>query len=201
MAKKENPNEIKYISLNTALIIGLVCLIAGFLGGVVYSTYKAGPGTSVQQGSFPPQVSSGPKTTPQQTSQILTLEESVSDNPKDFESWVKLGNLYFDTDNYQRAINAYNRYLELKPDNPNVWTDLGVMYRRSGQPADAVAAFDRAISLDPKHETALFNKGIVLLHDLGNREAAVKAWEKLAEINPSFKSPGGQSILDLIKNE
>lgn len=198
---KEEKNEVKYVSINTMMIAAIVCLVAGFLGGVVYSTYKSGSGMTGQSGAYATQPAGGPGITTQQRSQIFTLEKSVSENPNNVDAWMQLGNLYFDTNNFQKSIDSYKKYLAVKPDNPNVWTDLGVMYRRSGSPQEALAAFDKAIELDPRHEQPRFNKGIVLLHDLQDSEAAVRVWKELAEINPSFKAPGGQAIQEFIKKQ
>jgi tetratricopeptide (TPR) repeat protein len=72
------------------------------------------------------------------------------------------------------------------------------MYRRAGRPEDAVREFDRAIAIDPKLENPRFNKGVVLLHDLNDREGAIRAWEGLLNINPLAKAPNGQSVDELI---
>ncbi|HMK66794.1 MAG TPA: tetratricopeptide repeat protein, partial [Thermodesulfobacteriota bacterium] len=127
------------------------------------------------------------------------LEKKTIENPSDIDSWTKLGDLYFDSNNYDKAINAYNKSLKLKPDNPDVLTDLGVMYQRMGNPDSAIKSFDKAIEINPRHETSRFNKGIVLLHDLNDREAALKAWEELLKINPDAKTSGGQLVSDLVK--
>lgn len=82
-------------------------------------------------------------------------------------------------DKFEKAISAYTKSLELHPENPDVWTDLGVMYRRSDQPVEAIKAFDKAIGIDPKHEASHLNKGIVLMHDLYDREGAIQVWEAL----------------------
>ena len=107
--------------------------------------------------------------------------------------------MYFDTGNYQKAITAYTRSLALNPNDANVETDLGVMYRRSGQPNKAIEEFDRAAKIDPKHETALFNKGIVLMHDLNDLDGAIQAWEELLKRNPAATSPSGQPVKDLVE--
>jgi tetratricopeptide (TPR) repeat protein len=87
----------------------------------------------------------------------------------------------------------------LNPNNADVTTDLGVMYRRTGQPQKAIEAFDKAAKIDPGHETALFNKGIVLMHDLNDLERAVKAWEELVKRNPAATSPTGQPVKNLVE--
>ena len=87
----------------------------------------------------------------------------------------------------------------LKPNNANVQTDLGVMYRKAGQPKEAIEAFEKAVRIDPKHEIARFNKGIVLLHDLNDREGALKVWQDLVNINPAAMTPSGKPLAELIK--
>jgi tetratricopeptide (TPR) repeat protein len=74
------------------------------------------------------------------------------------------------------------------------------MYRRSGQARKAVEKFDKAVAVDPNHETARFNKGIVLMHDLGDRDGAVRAWEELLEINPLAMAGNNQSIDQMVKH-
>ena len=76
---------------------------------------------------------------------------------------------------------------------------MGVMYRRNKQPREAIKAFDQAMAIDPKHEISRMNKGIVLLHDLNDREGAIQAWEELVHINPLAMSPTGRSVDELIQ--
>ena len=194
--KKVKEVEVKYITLNTALIIGLVTLIVGFILGNVYSLYKSG-----SMGSRPiTPAGSSQALTMDQSGRMLALEREVENNPKNLAAWLELGNLYFDTGKFQDAIQAYSRYLNLNPNNANVWTDLGVMYRRNGNHDEAISSFEKAIEFDPKHEQARFNKGIVLFYDLGNRDAAMKAWQELIEINPNFRTTSGQTIKEFMEN-
>jgi tetratricopeptide (TPR) repeat protein len=76
---------------------------------------------------------------------------------------------------------------------------MGVMYRRNGNPREAIKAFEKAIETDPKHEVALMNKGIVLLHDLQDADGAIEAWEELLEINPVAMAPTGQSVDEMVQ--
>jgi tetratricopeptide (TPR) repeat protein len=74
------------------------------------------------------------------------------------------------------------------------------MFRRSGQPSKAVEKFEQAIAVDPNHETALLNKGIVLVHDLKDRNGAIRTWEKLLKINPVAMAGKNQSVDHLVKH-
>lgn len=181
------------------LLIGLGCLIIGFLSGIVFSIYKtpAGAGAGKVTASQP-EAQAG-KLTAEQSQMLLQLELEVQRNPQNIEAWTNLGHLYFDSDQADKAITAYNKSLALAPNNPDVLTDLGVMYRRAGNPQQAIASFDKAIQANAKHETARFNKGIVLLYDLKDQPGAVAAWQGLVSINPMATAPNGQLISEMLK--
>ena len=85
-------------------------------------------------------------------------------------AWSQLGHLYFDTGQLAPAIEAYRSSLGLDSRQPDVWTDLGVMYRRNGEPQKAIECFDQALNINQHHEIALFNKGVVLMHDLERQQ-------------------------------
>jgi tetratricopeptide (TPR) repeat protein len=193
--KKVKEVEVKYVTLNTALIIGLVGLIIGFIAGNVYSLYKSGSLGSRQANI----ASSSQAVSMDQSGRMLALEREVEKNPDSLVAWLELGNIYFDTHKYKDAIQAYTEYLRLNPNNPDVWTDLGVMHRRSGNPIEAISSFNKAIELNPQHEQAHFNKGIVQFYDLGDREAANQTWQALIQINPNFRTTSGQTIKEFVE--
>ena len=128
------------------------------------------------------------------------LEAETAKHPDNLQAWIQLGNLYFDNGFYEKAVIAYEKAVELDPRNPDVLTDIGVVYRRTSRPHKAVQFFDRAIAVDPSHETSRFNKGIVLMHDLQDRDGALKAWEALLAINPVFVAPNGQSLDAILRH-
>jgi len=197
--KKQEKVEVQYIKQNTAMSIALVCLVVGFLGGIIYSTYKSGTGGMTSPGRVSAPQPAAPTMTPQQSQRILALEKVVSAEPGNQNAWLELGNLYFDSGNNQGAIRSYLKYLEMDPDNPNVLTDLGVMYRRNGQYQEALTSFEKAMAADPRHQQSRFNKGVVLMQDLGRAEEATQVWQELTELNPDFQMPSGQRLTDVLE--
>ena len=180
------------VKKETTLLIVFISLVIGFIGGVVFSAYKLDSNTSL------------PDAMPQRHDHagdphIAELEETVAKDPKNTEAWIELGNLYFDAQQLDKAIQAYEAAVKLQPENANVWTDLGVMYRRKGDTKQALAAFNKAQAVDPRHEISLFNAGVVLMHDLHQPQEAKAVWKKLIELNPSAKTPSGQSVKDLVE--
>ena len=180
------------LGAETLITVAVVCFAAGyvlsaFLGGFSLWTDRSEVRQSPIQG-----VSIRPDW-------ISDLEERVAADPENFEAWTELGNAFFDSDQYQKAIDAYQKSLAISPDNPNVITDMGIMYRRSGSPGRATEAFDRAIEVDPFHQFALYNKGLVLLHDLNDQTGAIEAWEALVSVSPGFRTPEGRVVADMLR--
>ena len=198
MAKKSKQvEEGQYVRKETLYMVSLLCLALGFFGGVLFGMFNSDsplPG----QSAAPVQSSPVPQSNIDLSSNISMLENAVATQPDNVNAWIELGNNYFDTNQYEKSIQAYNKALALNPNNANVWTDMGVMYRRSGQPQEALRAFNKAIEADPKHETSRFNKGIVLLHDLKDIQGAIQAWEGLMKVNPVAMAPNGQSVDQLV---
>jgi tetratricopeptide (TPR) repeat protein len=117
--------------------------------------------------------------------QIAALQAQLAKDPKNVQAWTQLGNDYFDMNQPQKAIDAYQHALELQPKNPDVLTDQGVMYRAVGQYDKAVANFNKASELDPRHVQSLFNLGIVYAYDLKQTQKAIDAWSKVVQLQPN----------------
>jgi cytochrome c-type biogenesis protein CcmH/NrfG len=204
--KKVEQVEVEYVKKTTALMIAVICLILGFGIGMIFSNLSNPNRGAVRQSvAQQPTPQANQPSQPQQSAQdvqklnqIMNLKQMLTSNPKDAQSWAMLGHAYFDLNRYDEAIDAYRKHLEINPDNPNVWTDMGIMYRRKKMPQDAIKCFNEAIKKDPGHEQSRFNKGIVLMFDLMNKEEAVKSWQDLLKVNPNAKAPDGRPVSEII---
>ena len=190
--KNAKTSKISGIKKETALLYIFIALIVGFIGGVIFSAYKLESDANVPN-AMPPQRDHAAD------AHITELQKQVAKDPNNVAAWIELGNLFFDAQQNEKAIQAYETALKIKPDNADVWTDLGVMYRKKGDAQKALEAFQKAYSLNPKHEISLFNAGVVLMHDLNKPKEAREMWEKLLKLNPSAKTPSGQSIRELLE--
>jgi cytochrome c-type biogenesis protein CcmH/NrfG len=191
-------DERKGISKAAAGIIAVLAFAAGLFVGVVVSNESRQERVSPSPVAEP-SVPSGQQIPADMANHIAHLEAEAAKQPDDAGTWIKLGNAYFDTNQAEKAIRAYERALEIAPGNADVLTDLGVMYRAAGQPAKAVEQFDKAIAANPAHQIARLNKGVVLLHDLKQREKAIQAWEDLLALNPGAVAPGGKPVAELVR--
>ncbi|CAG35973.1 tetratricopeptide repeat protein [Desulfotalea psychrophila] len=167
--------------------------ICGFISGVGISVYKLQPQLSNKQ------IPSTAKIPAINHEQLHKLEELVKDKPEDLDSWIQLSHMYFDSNQHKKAIAAYKKSILLKPNDAALWTDLGVMYRRNEQAQKAIDSFNKAIAINPKHETALFNRGIVLLYDLNQRQQAIASFEELLRVNPEAQSSNGGKVSEFVE--
>ncbi len=126
-----------------------------------------------------------PSISPETEKQISHLRSILKDDPKNLKALTELGNIYFDADQFDPAIQAYSKALEIDPNNPDILTDMGIMFRRKGDPDRAIAEFKKAAAIDPKHVNSRYNLGVVLLHDKGDVKGAIQAWEDFLKVEPT----------------
>ncbi len=119
--------------------------------------------------------------------QVSAKLERLKADPANAGLLTELGNLYYDNQQYPRAIDYYNRVLLLQPANTNVRTDLGTAYWYLGDADAAISAFNKSLSIDPTKVDTLFNLGIVQLNGKNDSAAAIAAWQKLLANNPSYE--------------
>lgn len=126
---------------------------------------------------------------------MKVLEEQVAQNPKDPSLRIQLANVYYDSGQWQKAVEGYQKALELDPKNVGARTDLGTAYFNLGRSQDALREYGKSIELDPNHQPTMFNTIIVYMQGTGDVSAAQAAWDRLHRINPSY--PG----LDRLKGQ
>jgi tetratricopeptide (TPR) repeat protein len=123
---------------------------------------------------------------------IKTLEEQAARNPKDPVLRLKLANYLYDLQQWQRAVEWYQRVLELEPKNVDARTDLGTAYFHLGRPREALQEYRKSLAIDPTHQPTMFNSIVVNLDGLHNVVAAQQAWDGLRKLNPGY--PGLDSL-------
>jgi len=190
MMRSARESVVRNVSLQLVMVLSVFIFFAGAIAGILFCAHL---------GHDKAVILSGVPRNGGISSQIERLENEVATNPDNVKSWTQLGNFYFDSDQYEKAIDAYQKSLSLEPNSPDVWTDLGIMYRRTEQPFKAIEAFDKATRIDQNYEASRLNKGVVLMYDLADREGAIRVWKNLLEVNPHAVAPGGGYLTEVIK--
>jgi hypothetical protein len=165
--------------------LAVIALVAFFVYTEVRRDHvEARPAPQQMPATPPPQA---PRT------DIAPLERAVAANPRDPAALLSLANGLQDNGAYRRAIDAYERYLAIKPENPDARVDMAVCYFELGR-ADSVRGtalletarreMELALKKTPGHQPAAFNLGIVAL-TMGDLEISNRWFRKAVELNPS----------------
>ena len=170
------------------VLIVVVALVVGLLGGYLIFNI-AGNKSQLPDNVAIPQGAGSPT---DYQRRIVEAEKIVAKDPNNAQVWNQLANDYFDTDQPQKAVNAYSKVIELDPKNVNAITDQGIMYRKIGWYDKAIANFEKAQIIDPKHLQSLYNLGVVYMADLKQPDKAREIWTKYLQFDST--SPTAQQI-------
>lgn len=94
-----------------------------------------------------------------------------------------LGDSYFKAGEYEKAIEAYNNYLKLKPKHVKTIYNRGRCYQELGKFNKAMEDFDKVIKLDAYNENALLSIGQEFYRK-GEYKSASFYSEKVLERDP-----------------
>jgi len=155
--------------------VGAACLGIGLLTGFYFGKQSA------QSATTPPVPQSSSFTEDE-----ARLRGALLANPNDLDVLIQLGNLYYDNQKFQDAVDWYGRALEIDPKNINVRTDRGTSYWNLGRADAAIAEFRKSLELNSSHAQTLYNLGVVFLKGKNDVQEARKAWETLLATNPNY---------------
>jgi tetratricopeptide (TPR) repeat protein len=84
----------------------------------------------------------------------------------------------------QKAIENYNKVIEINPENLNAKTDLGACYAEgTGEPMKGIMLLREVVTKNPEHEMAQYNLGMLSVKS-GQLDKAIERFNKVLEINP-----------------
>jgi len=122
--------------------------------------------------------------------QIEDLEQRLTASPNDQSLRIQLANTLHDARFYDKAIQRYHEYLNIKPDDVDARVDLGICYYEVDRSVEAKQEMLKALEYNAKHILGHFNLGIVNLRiaqtemTAGNSD---KASEAVSEANEWFR--------------
>lgn len=86
---------------------------------------------------------------PNRLEDILVLNAAIENNPQDGKAFYYLGNLYYDKQQYDLAINLWKRASELDKNFATVYRNLGLAYYNKKQnKVKALSNYEKAFSLN-----------------------------------------------------
>ncbi len=168
--------------------IALLCLgtfVVGVFTGLLWAAFK-GPPPGLEHGASIP--GSMGKEEGEHTHDIeahlAALNERIKSSPDEPGPYIEAGNILFDNNQFEDGLDYYRGALKLTGEEPNLLTDMGVANRKLGRPEKAADFFRRAMKADPQHQQSAYNLGVVLLHDIKDKNGALKAWRHYLSLGP-----------------
>ena len=108
-----------------------------------------------------------------------TRDDVARNGSRNLSTLLEQGRQAMEAQDVRRAIDLFNRALEVDPDQPTARTYLGLIFHRAGHPEKALQAFERALTREPNSPQALWGKGLVLYESMGKTADAIRTWEIL----------------------
>lgn len=87
--------------------------------------------------------------------------QALAVDPNYYLGYSNRGKVWFERQDFQRAIEDYTRAINIRDDRPVVWVNRGAAYASQGQLQQALDDFNQAYALDPDYAEVYFNRGIV----------------------------------------
>jgi len=107
------------------------------------------------------------------------------------EKYLQAGFAYFQQQDYDRAIENYERAIAVGAKSAGAYNMLGLAYRfkyqQTGKPElqqNEIDAFEKALSLDPKYWVVMINLGTTY-YSRGDKAKAIPWFKKALALNPN----------------
>ena len=164
-------------SLASAIPPLFVGALLGFIGGY----FAAGGGRPAPA----PKASAGGGS-PEAASRLDALKADADRDPQNPRVLVALANAYYDREDWDAAVDTYEKAVRKGAKEAGVLSDLGAAYRNRGELQRAVASFRKAREADPTHWQSLVNLVLVEAFDRKDAAEAQKALDELKRRFPEI---------------
>jgi len=173
----------KRVSTNSTLAIAFVLLIS-----VSVYNQVGTPDAETQQ----------PGAVPGVGEMVIALAERLQENPNDLPGWKMLGRSYLQMQDFQAAITAFERAVEIEGgQNGQTLADLGeAILLSDGRTLTGRAGelFENALAVSPNNQKALFYGGMAAV-ERGDKELGAERLETLLASSPP------QNIQEILRQQ
>lgn len=200
MLKVENKSPNNQWTSVQAYALSVICLLVGLAGGWFTRGSQGSSAAPAAAASQAPNESAAQPSPEQmkgmaekQAEPLLAQLNPDRENP---DLLARIGNIYYDTQQFPAAIEYYQRALKAKPTDTSVRTDMATAYWYAGNPDTAIVEFKHALADEPNKPNTLFNLGVVQWQGKMDVQGALATWQKLLDTNPTYE--GKEKIVELM---
>jgi len=98
-------------------------------------------------------------------------------------NYLELAEKYEEKEMIPEAINMYEQYLKINPNDPDACNNLGLLYDEEENYKKAIATYKKAIGIKPDYEIVYYNLGSAY-ESLGESKRAIESYEQYKKLNP-----------------
>ena len=121
----------------------------------------------------------------QLTQAQILCAEILQVQPDHFAALQLWGEIVLQAEDPQKALELFDKSLEIYPENPACYNNRGLALRELTQFEAALASYDQALALKPDYAKAWRNRGIAL-RELGQFEAAIASYDQALALKPDY---------------
>jgi tetratricopeptide (TPR) repeat protein len=92
----------------------------------------------------------------------VTADDTITGKPKAAAYWF-VGDTLHKKRDYDGAIAAYNKAIDIDPDNVNYLNARGITYTNKGDDEHALADFESCLKMRPNFSSAFNNRGVIFM--------------------------------------
>ena len=97
--------------------------------------------------------------------------------------WSEIGRRAIDAKRWHEALNAYNKAIDLNPNDASAYNNRGLAYDNLDKDDQAIADYDKAIDLNPEYGDA-FNNLAKTYGRRGYYKQAILFYDRVIRLNP-----------------
>ena len=117
---------------------------------------------------------------------ISTYQAGIILDPKNYDLYIALGDIYMADYDLDKAIRAYCDAITLNPDEFRGYSKVGIALWEKDYLEEALVAYHKAVEINPENEFAQNNLGILYLDGLSDAEEALEYFEEAISLNPNY---------------
>lgn len=115
-------------------------------------------------------------------SAVLTLEELIKNNPKDYDALNFLGGINLSSGNFSGSIEYFQKVVSIFPLHPTAYYNMGLAFQNLGQDIKAEKCYKKALSINPQNLDALNNLGVICFNQK-RKEEAFEYYKKIIDLD------------------
>jgi tetratricopeptide (TPR) repeat protein len=118
-------------------------------------------------------------------SEYALWTDELAKNPKAWVGRNNLGLVFIQKGQIDKALEQYQKGLEINPNDELIHSNLGLALLQKGQLGEAIVQYQKALEINPNYAEAHQNLGAALGHK-GQLDEAIVQYQKALEINPNY---------------